>query len=332
MTGRKTDLLAGYHEFLQQVRLELAEAVNIVVLSHVRPDGDAVGSVLGFGLALERAGKNVQMVLADGVPGSTKLLPAADRIQKEFHQPVDYYIVVDSSDLERVGPFFGPDRQPDLNIDHHATNLNFARVNIVIESAVSTTAVLAHLLPELGLEINPEVASVLLYGLVTDSLGFRTPNMQPRTLRTAADLMEQGADLPELYYQALTRRSYEEARLWGVGLSNLQRKNGLLWTRISLEERRQIGYNGLDDADLVNMLPTINGVNVALILLEQPDGHVKISWRSKQGYDISDLAFQFGGGGHRNAAGAMVEGALDEIEARVLAATRSHLSALSPVS
>jgi phosphoesterase RecJ-like protein len=324
-------MFAGHKKELEQIRTALAAAENVVIVSHQRPDGDAVGSVIGLGLALEQAGKQVQMVLADGVPGSSKHLPAAERIQQEIHPPVDYTIVVDSSDLERVGPVLPAGFIPDLNIDHHPTNLNYARLNIVLEAAVSTTAVLAHLLPAIGLFIDEPVASALLHGLITDSLGFRTPNMDPLSLRTAADLVEKGADLPELYYQALTRRSYEDARLWGVGLSNLQRKGDLLWTCISLEERKRVGYGGLDDADLINLLPTINGVNVALILLEQPDGHVKISWRSKQGYDISGLAFQFGGGGHRNAAGAMVEGALDEVETRVLKATRSHLSALTPV-
>lgn len=324
--------LADHQDNLSSIRGALARVRSIAVLSHQRPDGDAVGSVLGFGLALEGAGKTVQMVLADGVPGSSKHIVGVDRIQTDLNQPVDYYIVVDSSDLERVGPVFPTGIVPDLNVDHHATNLDFARINLVDETAVSTTAILTHLLPELGLEISPVIASTLLHGLITDTLGFRTPNMQARALRTAADLVESGADLPELYYQALTRRSFEAARLWGVGLSNLKRKNGLLWTRISLEERRKAGYGGLDDAELVNMLPTIDGVNVALIFLEQPDGHVKISWRSKQGYDISDLAYQFGGGGHRNAAGAMVEGTLDEIEERVLTATRAHLEVLTPVS
>lgn len=324
--------LADHQDNLSSIRGALARVRSIAVLSHQRPDGDAVGSVLGFGLALEGAGKTVQMVLADGVPGSSKHIVGVDRIQTDLNQPVDYYIVVDSSDLERVGPVFPTGIVPDLNVDHHATNLDFARINLVDETAVSTTAILTHLLPELGLAISPVIASTLLHGLITDTLGFRTPNMQARALRTAADLVESGADLPELYYQALTRRSFEAARLWGVGLSNLKRKNGLLWTRISLEERRKAGYGGLDDAELVNMLPTIDGVNVALIFLEQPDGHVKISWRSKQGYDISDLAYQFGGGGHRNAAGAMVEGTLDEIEERVLTATRAHLEVLTPVS
>jgi phosphoesterase RecJ-like protein len=281
-----------------------------------------VGSILGLGLALQDAGKQVQMVLADGVPGSTRHLSGADQIQKQIDAPFDLSIVLDTSDLNRIGDALPAGTIPDINIDHHPTNLNFARTNLVIEQAVSTTIILAQLLRELGYTIRPEAASALLTGLITDSLGFRTPNMNPQALRTAADLIELGADLPQLYYEALTRRSYEAARLWGVGLSNLKRKNGLIWSTISLAERRAIGYNGDDDADLVNTLPTIHGVKVAFILLEQPNGHVKISWRSKPGYDISKLALQLGGGGHKNAAGAMLEGSIGEIEDQIITATQ----------
>jgi bifunctional oligoribonuclease and PAP phosphatase NrnA len=311
---------------LREARLIIQEANNIVILSHIRPDGDAIGSVLGLGLALKNSGKKVQMVLLDGLPSIFRFLPGASEIRTSISTPYDLAVIVDCSDLDRIGEALQPGTKPDINIDHHATNLHFARLNLVDETAVSTTSMLADILPKLGLTINQEVASALLTGLLTDSLGFRTPNMSPTVLRTAANLMEFGASLPELYYMALTRRTFEAARLWGIGLSNLRRNNGLVWTSISMDERQSVGYQGRDDADLVNILTTIQDANIALIFLEQPDGRVKISWRSKQGYDISDLAFQFGGGGHRNAAGASVEGTLNSVQDQVLYATRALLN------
>lgn len=321
--------LAISNELVNQIGQMISQAQNIAIFSHIRPDGDAAGSILGLGLVLEEAGKQVQMILADGVPGSTRHLVGSNKIQKELNQPFELSIVVDSSDQERIGAVLPEGYTPDINIDHHPTNLYFARTNLVVDQAVSTSVIITQLLQELGYPISPEAASALLTGLVTDSLGFRTPNMNPQALHTAANLMEMGADLPQLYYEALTRRSYEAARLWGVGLSNLQRKNGLIWTTISLAERRAIGYSGDDDADLVNTLPTISGVKVAIILLEQPNGHVKISWRSKLGYDISNLALSLGGGGHKNAAGAMLEGPLDEVEKRIISATQEHIQSQS---
>ena len=311
-------------EHLAEMRSLVESTQNVVVLSHIRPDGDAVGSVIGLGLALEQAGKTVQMVLLDGLPASYRHLAGSDRIKTSVRQPYDLAVVVDCSDLDRIGEALNPDILPDLNIDHHATNLRFARLNLVDVRAVSTTEILADLIPACGLMITEATASALLTGLVTDSLGFRTPSMTPGALRVAANLMEAGANLPELYYQSLTRRSYESARLWGVALSKLQHEGELGWTSISLADRRTIGYPGNDDADLVNMLPNINGINVAVIFLEQPDGRVKISWRTKQGYDISDLALRFGGGGHPNAAGASVDGPLSSAQSRVLEETKAH--------
>jgi bifunctional oligoribonuclease and PAP phosphatase NrnA len=298
---------------------------EVVVISHVRPDGDAIGSVLGLGLALKDAGKSVQMVLLDGLPASFRHLSGSELIKTTVSRPYDLAIVVDCSDLDRIGEALNPQTPPDLNIDHHATNLLFGRLNFVDTQAVSTTAMLADLLPALGLAITRPVACALLTGLITDSLGFRTPNMTAESLRIAAGLVEAGADLPELYFQSLTRRSYESARLWGIGLANLRHEDDLGWTSISIAERRAVGYPGNDDADLVNILTTINGINVAVIFLEQPDGRVKISWRSKQGYDISELALRFGGGGHPNAAGASVEGPLSSVQIRVLEATKLHI-------
>jgi phosphoesterase RecJ-like protein len=315
-------------DIVARIKAEIRHAQSIVVMSHVRPDGDAVGSILAMGLALEKAGKTVQMVLVDGVPASTRFLPGTEKISKTIAKPFDYVIVVDSSDLERIGEILPPGKKPDLNIDHHPTNLRFASLNLIDEQAVSTTTLLVYLIQELGLTITEDIASALLTGLVTDTLGFRTENMTPGVLRLAAWLMEAGADLPVIFHQALNRRTYEASRLWGIGLSNLRRSNGLIWTSISLEERRSVGYNGLDDADLVNLLTSIDGSEVGLIFLEQPDGHVKISWRSKLGYDISELAFQFGGGGHKNAAGALVSGSLNAVTEQVIRATRQHLAQL----
>lgn len=311
-------------ELISEAHQMIGASLNVVVISHIRPDGDAIGSVLGLGLALETAKKSVQMVLLDGLPASYRHLPGSELIRTSVKKPYDLAIVVDCSDLVRIGEALSPGTPPDLNIDHHATNLLFGRINFVDTQAVSTTALLAELIPAFGLPINGPIASALLTGLVTDSLGFRTPSMTSDALRIAASLMDAGADLPELYYQALTRRSYESARLWGVGLSNLRHEDELGWTSISMAERRAIGYPGNDDADLVNMLPTINGINVAIVFLEQPDGRVKISWRTKQGYDISDLALRLGGGGHPNAAGASVEGPLSSVQKRVLEETRAH--------
>jgi len=307
---------------IEFVRHELENSLRILVVSHIRPDGDAVGSLLGFGLALQVAEKQVQMVLSDGVPASFKHLPGVNQIRKNPVGSFDYIIVVDCSDIDRVGDALNGYQLPDLNIDHHVTNLNFARTNLVETGAAATAEILAAYLPSMGLEINTDVSIALLTGMITDSLGFRTPSMTPQTLRLAADLMEKGADLPDLYYKAQIEKSFVAIRYWGKGLHRVQREGPLIWTSLTLEDRKAIDYPGRDDADLINVLASVGDCDVAVIFVEQPDQKVKISWRARSGYDTSQIALSFGGGGHLAASGAEVEGSLEEVEALVLTETR----------
>ncbi len=301
-------------------------AQRCLVVSHIRPDGDAIGSLLGLGLALQAAGKQVQMVSEDGVPPPYRHLEGSQQVVHKPDGEFDLTMVVDCSDLERVGGALGGIHQPDINIDHHATNLNFARINLVDISATATTEIIAEALPAWGLPLTQAVAAALLTGLITDTIGFRTANMTPRALRLAADLMEKGADLPELYRRALVNRSFEAVRFWGAGLSRLERSDRLVWTKLTLEDRRAAQYPGRDDADLINILSAVDGADIAMIFVEQPNGRVKVSWRAQPGYDVSQIAVSLGGGGHSAASGAEVAGDINEIQTKVVELTRPLLN------
>jgi phosphoesterase RecJ-like protein len=309
----------------EQIRQLIKGAGKILVASHIRPDGDAVGSLLGLGLALQGCGKTVSMVLADGVPASFRHLPGAPQITRKIQGTFDTTIVVDASDLVRIGSAF-TGQVIDLNIDHHITNLNFARINFVDSQAEATAAILATHLPEWGLEITEPVAKALLTGIVSDTIGFRTSNVRPQTLRLAADLMDKGANLSELYNRALIRRSYEAARFWGLGLERLQREDRLVWTTLTLDDRVMSSYPGNDDADLVNILSSIEDSDICIIFVEQKNNHIKVSWRAQPGWDVSDVALQFGGGGHPAASGADITGSLSDVQEKVLTATRMLLN------
>ncbi len=254
---------------------KLKIAQSIVIASHIRPDGDAIGSTLGLGLALQQAGKAVQMVLSDGVPAAFHHLLGCRQVVKRASIHYDMSIVVDCSDLERVGSALNGIVKPDLIIDHHITNLDFGAINLVDPGAVATCAILAKHLPGWGFTITPPVAAALLTGLVSDTLGFRTSNMTPDTLRLAAMLMESGADLPDLYQRALVSHSFTALRYWGQGLSHLQREDRLVWTSLTLADRAACEYYGNDDADLVNILSTIEEADVAVIFVEQKNRTLK---------------------------------------------------------
>jgi phosphoesterase RecJ-like protein len=300
----------------------LQAANNILIVSHVRPDGDAIGSLLGLGLALQATGKQVQMVLSDGVPSSFRHLPGSDQITRVQKTPPDLSIVVDCSDLKRVGKALDKYGAPDIVVDHHFTNEAFGTLNLIESESPATASVLCQHMPVWGLTINPDVAANLLTGLVTDTLGFRTLNTTPQSLRQAADLMDLGANLSSLYSLGLVRRTLPAARYWGAGLGNLQYEDGIVWTALTLADRSTSGYSGNDDADLINVVSSIAEGLVSIIFVEQANGTVKISWRTQDpNLDVSQVAVKFNGGGHKAAAGADIPGNLAEIKKRVLAET-----------
>lgn len=312
-------------KIISAIKNEFDRAEKILLLSHARPDGDAVGSLLGLGNVLKTAGKEVQMVLEDGVPTSFHHLQGSDQVTKHIRGAYDISIVLDCSDLQRVGAIIDDQPIPTINIDHHVTNLNFATINLVSTTDPATTTILTKLCRVLGYPITPPAADALLTGLITDTIGFRTNNMNPEAMRIAADLMEIGADLATLYKESLLDISYQAARFWGAGLSFIQLENRLLWTTLSLSDRKEAGYHGKDDADLINYLSSIKDADVAVIFVEQPDDTVKVSWRSQEGYDVSKIASLFGGGGHAPASGAMINGDLESVKGKVLKATREIL-------
>jgi phosphoesterase RecJ-like protein len=269
-------------------------------------------------------------VLASGVPRRFRFLPGSNHVQQTFPKECDILIAVDVSAPDRVGyNLESLPREVDINIDHHPTNTHFGKINLVQPEAAATTEILYDLSKPLGWTIDVDVAINLLTGLVTDTIGFRTTNVTPKVLRTAAELIELGAPLAEIYERSLNTRSFDAARYWGRGLSQLQREDGLIWASLTSEDRAQVGYPGFDDADLINLLTTIEGAQVTIIFIEQPGDMIKVSWRSRSGIDVATLATSFGGGGHKQAAGAMVSGQLSEVQSKVLTATQALIRSIT---
>jgi len=314
------------NEIIGEIKDRLHTSKNVVIASHVRPDGDAIGSLLGLGLALRDAGKSVQMVLVDGVPSSYRHLEGSELIVKEPRGMHDTFITVDCADFKRTGKVFENFGQPDINIDHHKTNEKFGIINLIEAEEVATAAILTNHLPEWGYKFTKPIAAALLTGIITDTLGFRTSNTSPRSLRQCATLMETGVNMPDLYMRSLVKKSYPAAKYWGAGLSSMEQENGIVWGTLTLEDRKRSGYSGNDDADLINMISAIDGNKVGMIFVQQSDNHVKISWRALEpGIDVSQVAKHFKGGGHAAAAGADIPGKLNEIQPLVLKITRDML-------
>jgi phosphoesterase RecJ-like protein len=254
-------------------------------------------------------------------------LEGSELIVKQPAGEHDTFVTVDAADFKRVGKAFENFGQPDINIDHHITNENFGKLNLIEPAEVATAAILARHLPAWGYKITKPIAAALLTGIVTDTLGFRTANTNPSALRLCAMLMETGVDMTDLYMRALVKKTFPAARYWGAGLSHLEQNNGIVGATLTLDDRKRSGYGGNDDADLINMISAIEGNKVGMIFVEQNDNHVKVSWRAlESGIDVSQVAKHFSGGGHAAAAGADIPGALEEVQPLVLKTTQGMLS------
>jgi phosphoesterase RecJ-like protein len=311
---------------VQSARDLIAAADRVLIVAHVLPDGDAIGSLLGLGQALRAAGKEVVLGCDDPAPDNFRFLPGAEEITPAPSGDFDLIIAVDISDVRRMGAIGVKLGRPHLLFDHHLTNSGFADINLLDAEAASTGELVTELLEPLGLPLPQPAATCLLAGVLTDTIGFRTSNTTPKTLGLAQKLMEAGAPLATLYKQVLSRRSFEAVRLWAEGLARLREDHGIVWASLSLKGRRASGYGGMGDADLIDILTTVRDAKIAIVFSERTDGTVKVSWRSDPGINVAQLAVSFGGGGHAPAAGAEVPGTLTEVEKKVIVATKALLT------
>lgn len=314
---------------LDAIRLIIAQNESFAILTHVSPDGDAIGSALGFALALRAIGKTAVAVCVDSVPSAFSFLPELEFCVQSIPDDAVCFSV-DAADFRRLGKLSSQlqGRSILVNIDHHISNTKFGDLNLVAPQAAATGEYLADLLPLFGLPVTSTVALCLLTGIVTDTLGFRTPSATAATLAVVMRLVAAGANLQLVMEHALNRRSVVVLHLWGCVLQRALVDQGLIWSTVTLADKAAVGYALGDDGDVVNVLSTVDEVGVAVLFVEHINQQVKVSWRSRNGFDVAALAVYFGGGGHRAAAGANLNNVtLDEAVTKVLAVTHSKLAA-----
>ncbi len=289
------------------------------MVTHIEPDGDAIGSLTAAGQALRQLGLHVTLVCDDRVPTRFSYLPLAGDVRKKPDGRLDYdlLVAVDCGDERRMGKAYADLPRPlpfVINIDHHVTNTRFGDINIVEPSATSTTEILYGLFLDLGIEITPGIADSLLTGLVTDTLGFRTVGVTANTLRTAADMVDAGSDLGLITMNALNMRALSTMKLWRTGLDKMHFEDGLIWTAITHQEQRVLGYRSSSSSGLTNLLADVEEAVMGAVLMEAEDGSVKVSLRCRPPYDVSEVAVELGGGGHPLAAGCTLPGPLQEAQ------------------
>lgn len=312
---------------IQRIQELLQPARRVLLVTHVAPDGDAIGSLLGLGRMLSERGKAVTLACADAVPERYFWLPGSKEVERGPSGSYDVVVAIDCSDERRMGSVYSDDLRglPVLNIDHHATNTRFGTMNWVEPAAVSTTQMVLALADALEWTVDLEVATCLLTGLVTDTRAFRTSNVDSTALRSALRLVEAGASLSEITHRALNERPLASVRVWGEAIARLHLEGDILWTEVTRDMRERWSIAGDGVSGLTNLLSSVREGKVVIVFTEQEDRTVDVGLRSVPGWDVAQVALRLGGGGHPQAAGCTLEGDLDQVRERVLSEVRSSL-------
>lgn len=315
---------------------EAAEAVesaqSILVVTHVSPDGDAIGSMLGLVNGLRSIGKVVDCAVDEGSPSMFNYLPGVEGVYPKLYKGEwDLMISSDASDEERtglVGEYGRAHSKVVINLDHHATNTMFGDIHLVDSDAVSAAEVVFRWFETMNLELTREIAMPILTGMVTDTLGFRTSNVTADTLGIAQELMRAGASLTEVTARALDNKNFLTINLWKRALAKTElHAGGIISAEISQDDLRSAGLFDNGDQGLVGFLIKVDEAMISVVFKETPEGEVNISLRSKPGFDVSQVAFSLGGGGHKQASGATIKGTMEEVKARVMPLLREAAKA-----
>jgi bifunctional oligoribonuclease and PAP phosphatase NrnA len=313
----------------------IAAAKAIVMACHINPDGDALGSLIALGIAINAKypEKSVTLLSRDGVPEMYRFMPFAERVQASTdRRDFDLAVVLDSGDLKRVGEEIVPvikSAPVQMDIDHHVGEGSFGRFRLLNSRAAATAEIVFDLIEALGVEVTPDIAGCLLTGIITDTGSFRFMNVTPRTLRIAAMLIEAGASPALISEQVFDNRAFDSTKLMGAVLARLSHTDDgrITWASVSRAVFAETGTTDEDTEGLINFVRAVRGTEIALLFREIKPGVVRISLRCSQKHDVSLIANQFGGGGHKMASGCSFHGALADAQEALVAACKTALAA-----
>jgi bifunctional oligoribonuclease and PAP phosphatase NrnA len=313
----------------EQIGQALREGGRFAVLSHVRPDGDALGSQLALGLSLKRLGKDVRIWNEEGMLEKYSFLPSANLLTKPPADPedVDVAIALDTAIQNRLGTALPAVRSAKvwINIDHHPSNPGYGDLVYINPKAPATGQILFELIRSEKLPIDAAIAENLYVAISTDTGSFQYPNTTARTFEMAAELVRAGVDVgrvSQLTYENYPRRRAELLRDL-LGTMRFEANNRVASFSLSLATAKKLGVLPEDNEGLIDHLRAIHGVIVAVFFEELADGKVRVSMRSKsEKVNVCAICEKFGGGGHVLAAGARIPGTLAEVEKKILEEVR----------
>ncbi len=315
---------------LDNILEEIKKAKTIVILTHETPDGDAIGSSLAMKLAIKELGKDADVI----IPEYSRLfnfLPGASSIKKESDiKKYDLAISVDCTDLKRLaeGDKYFESAKSKIVIDHHGTNKMFGDFNFVNPVSPACCEILIGMFEYFGIDITKDIGSCIVTGIITDTGGFRYSGVTAETFEFTAELLRKGVNVSDIYKRVLdtkTRANFELNKLISQRMEILE--NGkIAFTYINLEDEKNVNAEEGDHEGLVEIGRDIEGVEVSAFIREKenPKGY-KISLRSNDYVNVSDVCLMFGGGGHPKAAGCFIQGELEQVKAKIISEIKKVL-------
>jgi phosphoesterase RecJ-like protein len=313
----------------------IAGAERILLLAHEKPDPDALGSALGLAFALAPLGKRCVVACADPVPANYTFLPGRETVVTALpDEDFDLVIALDAGELSRYGALYTRyqaffDRATVLNLDHHLSSNGIGAYAIIDVPSAATAELLTILLLNRGVAIGREAAICLLAGIITDTRSFEFDATTDRTLMAGAYLVAQGATPQDIIKPMYRLKPLAKARLWGRALGTLEAAvdGRAVWAVIRQEDLTAAGATPDMDDGLPAYLKDIEGVAIAALFREQPDGRTRVSVRADAPYDATALCGRFGGGGHARAAGCSLAMGVDAAVQTFVAAMEETLGA-----
>ncbi len=329
--------MSGNRKKIKAVLDVLGGHDTFVVACHVNPEGDALGSALGLAAFLEEWGKRVSTFCQDPVPRIVEFLPGSRSVIRDVNglDLPQAIVVVDSSDLRRTGGEFPKfvnrfKKQvagPLVNIDHHSSSDDFGDINLVLAGASSTCEILYEILLASRRRISPRVATCLYTGLAHDTGSFRFTNTTARTLETAARLVKAGANPSEICFNLYENQPRSKVELLALVIETLRFSDDGRRAEMVLTDEmfKRTGTDASAAEGFINLISAVEGVDVAMLFRQQGNDVYKVSFRANDKVDVAEVAKGLGGGGHRQAAGATVEGDLEKVRREVHSALDRHM-------
>jgi len=301
-----------------QVGDEIRKRQRFVLSSHVRPDGDAIGSQLAMAYALWSLGKDVRIVNRDPAPGPLSVFPGVNRIEvaTRIDDPGDAVIVMECGDLTRTG-VEGLERGFVINIDHHLGNTGYGAVNWFDASAAACSEMVFDLVGELGVPLTPEIATHVYIAIITDTGSFHYSNISPRTFDICRQCVEAGIDPPSIAGAIFNSNNLGRLKLFGAVLSwmGLDAPGRVATLCVNQKLARECGGTYEDTEGIVNLPLTVKEIEAVAFFKEAGPDDWRVSMRSKGEVDVNAIAKEYGGGGHKNASGCSVLGTFAELKA-----------------